>query len=134
MIFLDTSFVVAYYNNRDSNHDKALKLMRVLESGRYGHFCMTDYIFSECATVIFVRLKNLLKTAKIGDDITRITRIFITGKDVFEDSWQIFKSQENTKLSFADCSIVSFMKRAKIKHIATFDEDFNRISGITAVS
>ena len=60
MIILDTSFIVSYYNTADENHNKAIEIMDGLKSMKYGDLYITDYIFDESMTVIFVRLKNHL--------------------------------------------------------------------------
>ncbi|MEX0765013.1 MAG: hypothetical protein WEC35_03415 [Nitrosopumilaceae archaeon] len=39
----DTSFVVSYFNTRDQNHPKAVKLMKEIHEP----LCLTDYIFGE---------------------------------------------------------------------------------------
>jgi len=129
MIILDTSFIVAYYNNQDSQHKKALFLMDKISENTYGEVTITDYIFDECATVLFSKLKNLKQTIEICDKIKAVVTFKIDEK-LFADSWNIFKSQKNTKLSFTDCSIVALMQERGIKHIATFDEDFKKVKGI----
>lgn len=133
MILLDTSFIVAYYNIRDENHSKATEIMKELEEGKYGDLCITDYIFDECITVTFVRLKNLEKTVEIGDTLRKLTQMFKIENDIFEDSWNLFKSQKETTFSFTDCATVSLMKKENITNIATFDEDFKKIKGINVV-
>jgi len=42
MIFLDSSLMVAYSNEADENHEKALKIARDLDRGRYGTPVITD--------------------------------------------------------------------------------------------
>ncbi len=134
MILLDTSFVVAYYNTADNNHNKAVEIMNSLTAGGYGDIFITDYIFDEIATVAFVRLKNLNKTIEIGEAVNSLAKIDYIGKDVFEDTWKLFKGQTATKFSFTDCSTLSMMKKNGIKNIATFDEDFKKAKEINVVS
>lgn len=133
MILLDTSFIVAYYNTRDENHGKAIELMKELEEGKYGDLCITDYIFDECMTVIFIRLKNLEKTIEIGNTLRKLTRMLRIENDIFEDSWNFFKNQKETAFSFTDCTTVSLMKKENTINITTFDEDFRKIKGINVV-
>ena len=127
MIILDSSFIVAYYNTADNNHNKAVRIMDALETNEHGNVLITDYVFDETVTVVFVRLKSLSKTAKIGDDISRFAKMIYMEKNAFEDAWELFKNQSDTKFSFTDCSILSTMKKAAIDKIATFDEDFKKI-------
>ncbi|MBI1971932.1 MAG: type II toxin-antitoxin system VapC family toxin [Candidatus Aenigmarchaeota archaeon] len=134
MIILDSSFIVAYYNTADNNHNKAIGIMKALETGEYGDVLVTDYVFDETVTVAFVRLKSLGKTVKIGDDISRFAKMVYMEKNAFEDAWELFKNQSDTKFSFTDCSILSIMKRAGINKIATFDGDFKKIRDIEVVA
>ncbi len=134
MIILDSSFIVAYYNTADSNHNKAIGIMKGLGAGEYGDIFITDYIFDETVTVAFVRLKNLNKTVEIGGAVNSLAKTSYIGKDIFEDTWKLFKGQTGTRFSFTDCSTLSMMKKEGIKNIATFDEDFKKIREIEVVS
>lgn len=129
MIFLDSSFIVAYYNENDEHHRKALEIMEDLKNEKYGETTIDDYIFNECATVLLARLKDLDKTVEICEKIKNIM-IFRVDEDIFEAAWKIFKEQEETKFSFIDCSTLALMEARVIKNIATFDEDFRKIEGI----
>lgn len=133
MIFLDTSFIVSFYNEGDENHMKAIEIMYELIKDKYGDVAINDYIFNECATVLFARLKNLEKTVIICERIKKI-RIFRVDEKLFEESWQIFKNQKNTKLSFTDCSILAIMKKEGIKNIVTFDGDFLKVDGVNVIN
>ena len=133
MIILDTSFLVSFYNKDDDNYDKAWEIMQYLISGKYGDVCISDYIFDECVTVLFSRLKDLEKVAMICETIKKV-KIFKVNSGLFDDSWRIFKEQKNTKFSFTDCTILALMRWHGIKNIATFDEDFEKIKDINVVS
>ena len=133
MIFLDSSYIVAYYNENDENHDKAIHLMNELTSGTYGEFIISDYIFDEIVTVALIRLKELAKI-KIGNDVQFFSNILSVEENVFDFSWDIFAKQKNTKFSFTDCSIIALMREYKIRDIATFDEDFKKIKEINVVN
>lgn len=130
MIFLDTSFIISYYNEHDDNHSRALSLMNKIVSGNYGEFIISDYIFDEVATIAFIRLKNLSEVEKIGNDIQFFTNIYTIEEKVFQDSWNIFVKQYDTKMSFTDCSIIALMRSQRVKYLATFDEDFDKVEGI----
>lgn len=133
MIILDTSFIVSFYNVRDENHLKARNLMPDIIKGKFGSLHISDYIFDETMTVIFIRLKNLRKTVEIGECLRRSAKLLEVGSANFEEAWKMFKKQKDTDLSFTDCTTVSLMKRMGIKNIATFDEDFVRVKGINII-
>jgi predicted nucleic acid-binding protein len=133
MILLDTSFIVAFYNTRDENHQKAVRVMEEIVKEKYGEVLITDYIFDESITVIFIRLKSLSKAVKIGEAIIKSAEIVEIGKSLFDKAWKMFKRQKKTKFSFTDCTTIAVMEDKSIKNIATFDEDFKKIKWINVV-
>lgn len=133
MIILDTSFIASFYNIRDENHKKATEIMREIVKGKYGPLYITDYIFDESVTIIFIRLKNLDRTIEIGETLRKSTEIIDVEKLSFEHAWKFFKEQEGTKFSFTDCTTISVMQSRNIKSIATFDKDFQKIKEINVV-
>ena len=133
MIFLDTSFLIAFYNNNDEHNPKAIKIIKDLISGLYGELLISDYIFDEFITVALIRLKNLSKIIQVGEDIRFFTHILKINEKLFEKSWQIFKEQKATKFSFTDCTILALMKENNIKNLVTFDDEFKRIKEINLI-
>ena len=132
MIFLDTSYLVALEINGDSNHESAVILMNKILNNEFGKPIISDYIFDETVTVTFSKTKSLEKTSKLGTSLKKSVMTKITEKD-FEETWELFKKQTDTKLSFTDCSSLVIMKRMGIKNIATFDGDFRKIKEINVV-
>lgn len=124
-IFLDTSFIIAYYNSRDENHNKAETIMKKVLNNK-NEIIINDYIFDECANVLLIRLKNFGKVLEICGDLKKL-KIINVNEFLFEESWEIFKKQNKTRLSFTDSTILSTMKNRKIKNLVTFDKDFEKI-------
>jgi len=129
MIILDTSFIISYFNTRDQNHPKAAKSMKKIHE----HLCITDYIFDEVVTVSLNRLKSLDRASKIGEMLLKSLKIIDVEKTSFDNAWSLFCKQKKTVLSFTDCTTVSVMQENGISKIATFDEDFGKISGIEII-
>lgn len=132
MIFLDSSFIIGYYNKDDEHNEKAVKVMKEIIAGKYGSPVISDYIFDEIMTVLFNKL-NLNTAIKIGDNVLSVFDWLIVDENLFLDSFEIFKNQKNTKLSFTDCSNLALMKFRDVRDIATFDEDFLKIDGINVI-
>ena len=130
MIILDTSFIVSYFNTRDQNHPKAVRLMKKIHEP----LCITDDIFGEVVTVSLIRLKSLERASKIGKMLLKSSKIINVEKTSFDSAWDIFCKQKGTVLSFTDCTTISVMLENNIEKIATFDGDFKKISGIEVVS
>ena len=64
MILIDTSVFIAHCNAKDVHHQRAQILMNALKSKTYGEVYLTNYIFSECATVLSLRIKDFHKAIK----------------------------------------------------------------------
>ncbi len=133
MIFLDSSVIIAYKNADDTNHTKAVEIFSKLNKGEYGKGVISEFIFTEVTTVL--ALKSDLNTATdVGNILLDAKEIEIMkASDVFERTWEIFKDQKNTKLSFVDASNIACMEQRKIKKIATFDRDFLKIGYVEVV-
>ena len=130
MIFLDTSFIISYYNKEDINNTRAVNLMKKMSENKDKFFVISDYVFDECATILSQKIKNKIESIKAIDDILSFTDLIFVEKEIFNRSWELFKNQDNTKLSFTDCSIIAMSKSKGIREIATFDEEFKKIKDI----
>ena len=133
MIFIDSSLIVADKIENDQHHKEAAKTMNDIATGKYGNPLISDYIFDEILTVIFSRSKKLPIAIETGQEIRNSVEIRRITESDFEDAWQIFKNQKNTKLSFTDCTTLALMLKEGIRNIATFDQDFSKIKEINVV-
>ena len=133
MILLDSSFIIAYKVEDDEHHEKASRLIDKIVTGEYGPPVITDYIFDESITVVFNKTHQLKIAIGLGNELMGALDILPINKDIFEKAWNIFKEQENTKFSFTDCTILSFMKEMKINNIATFDKEFEKITSVSII-
>ena len=133
MIFLDSSLIVADKIENDQHHKEAAKTMNDIATGKYGNPLISDYIFDEILTVIFSRSKKLPIAIETGQEIRNSVEIRRITESDFEDAWQIFKNQKNTKFSFTDCTTLALMVKEGIRNIATFDQDFSKIKEINVV-
>jgi predicted nucleic acid-binding protein len=124
MIFLDSSFLVAFEVDGDSNHASATKVMREVARGARGSPVISDYVFDEVVTVTFVRTKSLSKARLVGDGLLESFRMLRVSDEVFKEAWQRFRNQKGTRLSFTDSTTVELMMQNEIDNIATFDRGF----------
>ncbi|MHB1708805.1 MAG: type II toxin-antitoxin system VapC family toxin [Thermoplasmataceae archaeon] len=124
MIFLDTSVLVSYLVEKDSNHSRAVELVNEIVSGKHGYAVTSDYVFDETVTVVFVRSKSLEIAITAGRLIKESIAMIMIDEGIFENSWMRFKNQEPTRFSFTDCTILSLVKENHIDKIATFDKEF----------
>ena len=124
-VLIDSNVFIAYYNARDENHEKAKNIISDIISGKYGKSFSSDYIFDESTTVCLMRTKSLEATKKLGEYLfnSEITLLRVT-EIIFANAWKIFCG--SGKMSFTDCTNVSFLKTYGISHLATFDKEFKK--------
>ena len=132
-IILDTSFLIAINDSKDSNHKKANELKPRVRNKEFGQCYISDYIFDEFAT--FLKAKsfrnsfiNEVGNALLSNEEIRILRV---DENSFFQSWEMFKKME--KLSFTDCTTIILAKEFSIKKIASFDSDFDKVSYLERV-
>ncbi|MEK6909426.1 MAG: PIN domain-containing protein [Nanoarchaeota archaeon] len=133
MIFLDSSFLISYYNSLDKHTNKAQKIMDKLITGKYGDPCISDYIFDEVVTVLFIRSKDKSVAITLGEILKNSLEIISINQELFDKAWNIFKNQKNTSFSFTDCTNLAVMQEYGLSHIVTFDEDFSKFEGIKVI-
>jgi len=125
VIFLDSSFIIAFEVDSDTNHAKAVELMADVAKAAYGPAIISDYIFDEVVTVTLVRTRSLPKTKLVGDAMLKSFRILRVDETAFRNAWRRFKAQKRTRLSFTDATTVELMQQNGVGNIATFDGDFS---------
>ena len=124
-IIIDSSIIVSAYNTDDQNHEKGLKIINDIESEKYGkEVIISDFIFDETMTAIFVRTKDKETAAKVGKHLMNSCIILKVTEKIFSDAFGVF-SRKNS-MSFTDCTIISMAEAYGISHIATFDKKMKR--------
>jgi len=127
MIFLDSSLIVAYLNEADGQHAKALQVVKDVDRGKYGTPVITDYVFDEVVTVMLVKTKNVGQVTELGEKLLGANLLFRVDEGLFNLAWNIFKGQQKPMLSFTDCTSVAVCRSNGISNMATFDEDLQRL-------
>lgn len=133
MIVLDSSFLIAYHNTRDVHHAAATRGVEALLAGEWGQALLLEYVFLEVVTVLLAR-RGLSTATEVGSALLGARELdFVPCADLFLDAFHIFRSQGESALSFTDAAIVAAAKQRGAKLVATFDEDFRTIAGLTVV-
>lgn len=132
MIFIDASVFVAFGNEKDVHHKRALQLFEEIEQGKYGLHFTSDYVFNETVGVINRKVSRE-KAIVLGDYIKESTLIINITNEVLDLTWATFKESQD-KLSLVDWSIVTVMDLEKIEFLATFDKEFLKIKTIKVIS
>ena len=130
-IFLDTSFIVAFVNDNDSLHEKALELKDIFQNN---DCYISNLIIREIVTVIGNRIdtETAINTYNIIINLCTI----LEEHEIREFNNKVMELYEifNNKLSFVDCSNIVLMRENTIKQILTFDKQFKRTNEIEVIN
>lgn len=133
MITLDSSFVIAFFNENDVHHRRATPVMERLLDGEWGRGVLLDYVFAEVVTVLMAR-RDLATARRVGDLLLHAREIdVVSGWTVFEEGFERFRGQGTEALSFTDAAVVAIALERGTGRVATFDSDFREIEGLTVV-
>jgi predicted nucleic acid-binding protein len=130
VIVLDSSFLIAFYNDRDAHHPKASSLMHDFLDGRWGKGLLLEYVYLEVVTVLLVRA-DLATATSVAGILTESEELeFVPCSDLFADTVKAFMAQRKTKLSFTDSAIATVAGKRSDGLVLTFDEEFRKVPGI----
>jgi predicted nucleic acid-binding protein len=133
VIVLDSSFLIAFHNQRDTHHPAAARVMNRLEAGEWGTPLLPEYVFLEVTTVLAAR-RDVATAARVGATLLAARELeFVPCSDIFVDAFEVFSRQRETSLSFVDAAIVAICHCRGVAHVATFDAELGRTEGLTAV-
>ena len=133
MVVLDSSFLIAYHNRRDIHHAAAADVMDRLVAGTWGQALLLEYVFLEVLTVLLAR-RGLDVALRVGNVLLHARDVeFVPCSDIFLAALETFRAQRTGALSFTDAAIVTVARMAAGGVVATFDDDFRRVDGITAI-
>ncbi len=117
---IDSSVLVAFFNEQDPLHGRALTTM--LSAPR--PLIIHEYIFLETATVLMSRADKKTADAFIHSMLTNADiKILHTSEAIFLLTIKAFTGNKTKQLSFADAALLALSKRYSI---LTFDDALNR--------
>jgi predicted nucleic acid-binding protein len=119
MIILDTSFLIAFYNKKDSRHREALKIFDEIAND---NLVISGYIFDEVVTFLMAKVPWIAK--EVGENILENLDVKRVNDEDFKTAWGVFNKFD--ELSFTDCTTLSLSKRLKIRRVVTFDQSLIR--------
>ena len=130
MIVLDSSFIVAFHNERDAHHSLARGWMERFLEGEWGRGLLLEYVFLEVMTVLLRRC-DIGVAARVGRLLLDAGELdFVPCSDLFPDAFRMFTRQGRARLSFADAAIAHVAKEVADGHVLTFDADLGKFPGI----
>ena len=133
MIVLDSSFLVAWYNERDAHHKAAAAAMPRVAKGAWGPALLPEYVLLETLTVLAARRDLSFAQTKAREILESKDVELVACSPYLGQTMDVFRTQSGTALSFADCAIVAISRERRAQFVAGFDEEFEEISGVTLV-
>lgn len=127
MIFLDTSYLIAFFIKGEEKHERAVEIAKIIKNEEK---IISKLVVAETITV----LKKKLQTK----DITKIydtLKDFTTAEDshLFDRAFKHFEKHDG-EISFFDAVYIAIMEDFAIHQIVSFDSDFNNKKGIIVIS
>lgn len=133
MVVLDSSFLIAFHNERDAHHEAALKGMEAFLGGQWGDGLLPEYVVLEVTTVLALR-RDLETAVRVGNLLLNARELeFVPCSDVFLEAFQTFRSQPAAGLSFVDATILTIARGRGAEFVASFDGDIRESEDLTAV-
>lgn len=133
MIVLDSSFLVAFHNTRDSHHRAAAASMEGLIGGTWGEALLPEYVYLEVVTVIAARRSPETAIA-VGEKLLNAREVeLVPCSPHLPATLAAFRELVASGLSFVDASIVAIARARGARHVATFDRDFARVDRLVVV-
>ena len=133
MIVLDSSFLVAYHNSRDTHHEAAAAAMAEFLDRKWGRGLLLEYVFLEVVTVLMARRGSRV-ASEVADVLLGARELeFVPCSELFVDAVETFQRQTRTRLSFVDATIVNTARDRADGLVATFDRELESVPGVVAV-
>lgn len=126
-VLIDADAFVALIKKNDNNHLKAREIKRLLTEEN-SNFYITNFVFSEIATVLSQRL-NHKASVKFIDDLENENsniNVIKINEDINKLAIKIFKNQTSKNVSFVDCLNMAVMKKYRWGTIFSFDKTYKK--------
>lgn len=125
MIFVDTSALFPLYNQSDTHHHDAVKIVQFLKAEEEEQIT-SNIIISEVLTLLSMRV-NRQTAIDFGRELKEsMLSIIFVEKELHNNAWQIFQKIKDKNVSFADCTSFAVMEHLGINKAFSFDIDFKK--------
>lgn len=132
LVFVDSDAFIALAKEDDTNHQKAIELLKELYSDQV-NFITSNYVFSETVTVLSIRISHeaaldFIARIKSPQNPFSIKRV---DDELEEKAIEVFKNQTSKNISFVDCTNIALCKEVSVDAIFSFDEVYRKNSLVT---
>ncbi|MBI3074439.1 MAG: PIN domain-containing protein [Deltaproteobacteria bacterium] len=127
MIFLDTSGLVALFDQRDSLHYDARAIWAAILLNAEP-LVLSDLVVAETVTLLrrragFIPAERVLGRLLSGD----VAEIVYGDSDLFDSASDLFARYRDKDLSLVDCVSFALMRKRRIRRAFSFDRDFRDV-------
>lgn len=134
-IFLDTGFLVAFYNSRDKYHKSALKLFKQIKQVKYGKIYTSYFVLDETFTYLQKKMQSGFAYELADLWIIKkkgFAQILEITKEDHTKVAKLFRKQSNERkpLSYTDCTNVTLSQNNQISNISSFDSEFSKFLNV----
>jgi predicted nucleic acid-binding protein len=130
LILLDSSVLIAFFNERDVHSAVARQALRELDSGRWGKGLILEYVFVETVNVIKrkVSIPVALEAGRFMQQSRQVD--LLLGAGVFANAWDEFRYDLSSPLSFVDLAVAHVARERAGGKVLTFNRAFHALAGI----
>lgn len=128
---VDTSLIVAAFNERDAMHDRALQILEEIRKGRHGEVFTTVFVLDEVVTVLLSRTGRHENAVQAVDFVlpSNPDEAWLAfepiGEETFFRALDAFRRSGRRELSFTDWTTVAMIREGRADAVVSFDEDFD---------
>ncbi len=120
MIILDSNIWIAYLNEADSTHQRALK---IFQKTNVKDVLITEYLLLEIVTVL-KQIQGHKSAQEFIQLLTDKNISFVESKNFYAETLLLFQSLKENKLSFVDVSLLHLSRKYEIR---TFDKNLRKV-------
>ena len=119
MIILDSNIWIAYLNEADSTHQRALK---IFQKTNVKDILITEYLLLEIVTIL-KQIQGYKLAQEFIQLLTDKNISFVESKNFYAETLLLFQSLKENKLSFVDVSLLHLSKKYEVR---TFDKSLQK--------
>lgn len=121
MIFVDSSFLFAGFDRRDSFHETARRLGDLVEDRQ---FVTTSHVRGELWTLVRRRLGHHAAVVVLDSFVSGWIQVAAVDAGLEEEALAWLRHRDEREYSFVDATSFAFMRANGIREALAFDGDF----------
>lgn len=129
MIFLDSSFLIAFFLRNNANYDRASAIFESIDGDT---FLISHHVISEVVTMIGRKIDSKA-AVEVYDFLIYSCKVSKESSKDYNKAIELF-SKYGGELSFVDCLSIAIMKSKNVSKIVSFDDRFDKVLDIERIS